>query len=403
MTGAERRWAIRPGMRSFTLLLSAAMAMTALGIDTLLPAFDDIRSEYGLASDATDVAALVTAFIAGLGIGQLPAGILADRYGRRPVLWGGLIVYILGCAAAAFAPSLGVMIAGRFLWGLGAAGPRVAVTAIVRDSYSGAAMARQMSSIMAIFLIVPMVAPSLGAGLIAIGPWQLTIWMCAAAAALVFAAALFLPPTEPVERRPFSGREMLADWRTVIATPGTIGYITASVVMTGAFMSYIASSENIVDEVFGLKKWFALIFGSVAVVMAFANLTNGRFIEALGLRRLLSTMPFIQIAASTTLCVTALATDGVPPFGLFLPLLIIVMVSQQVLTVNINSAAMVPLGRVAGSAAAIIGAVPQVLGALIGSRIDAAFDGTVTPISIAFLAAGILSALSVHQALRASR
>ena len=161
------RRSIRPGTTAFTLLLSSAMAMTALGIDTMLPAFDDIREQHGLASDATQVAGLVTAFIAGFGIGQLPAGILADRYGRRPVLWGGLVVYVVGCAAAALAPSLGLMIAARFLWGLGAAGPRVAVTAMVRDSYSGAAMARQMSSIMAIFLIVPMIAPSIGAGLVA--------------------------------------------------------------------------------------------------------------------------------------------------------------------------------------------------------------------------------------------
>jgi DHA1 family bicyclomycin/chloramphenicol resistance-like MFS transporter len=395
---------IQPGTRAFTILLSAAMAMTALAIDTLLPAFDDVRAEFGLAPDATQVAGLVTSFIVGFGLGQLPAGILADRYGRRPVLWGGLAIYMVGAAAAALAPSLGLMIAARFLWGLGAAGPRVAVMAMVRDSYSGAAMARQMSSIMAIFLIVPMIAPAIGAGLIALGPWQLTIWLCVATALLVLVASTYLPPTLPVtDRRAFSARAMVADWKIVLSTPGTLGWIAATVVMTGTFMSYIASSENIVDEVFGLKRWFVVTFAAVALVMAGANLLNGRVVETLGLRRILTVMPFVQILTAAALCVAALATGGTPPFAVFLTLVILVMVSQQVLMVNINSAAMVPLGHIAGSAAAVIGAAPMVFGSLIGSQIDARFDGTVTPLSVAFLVGAVLSGLAVRHALRVTR
>jgi DHA1 family bicyclomycin/chloramphenicol resistance-like MFS transporter len=395
---------IQPGTRAFTILLSGAMAMTALGVDTLLPAFDDVRAEFDLAADATQVAGLVTAFIVGFGLGQLPAGILADRYGRRPVLWGGLVVYVIGAAAAALAPSLGLMVAARFLWGLGAAGPRVAVTAMVRDSYSGEAMARQMSSIMAIFLIVPMLAPAIGAGLIALGPWQLTIWLCVAVAVLVFLASTYLPPTLPVaNRRPLSARAMVADWKIVLGTPGTLGWIAATVAMTGTFMSYIASSENIVDEVFGLERWFVLTFAALASVMALANLLNGRVVESLGLRRILTVMPFVQIGTAAALCLAALATGGTPPFAVFLSLAILVMMSQQILMVNINSAAMVPLGHVAGTAAAVIGAVPMVLGSLIGSQIDARFDGTVTPLSVAFLVGAVLSWLAVRQALRATR
>jgi len=376
------------------------MALTALGIDTLLPAFDDVRAEFGLASDATQVAGLVTAFIVGLGLGQLPAGILADRYGRRAVLWGGLAVYVVGAAAAALAPSLGLMIAARFLWGLGAAGPRVAVMAMVRDAYSGAAMAKQMSSIMSIFLIVPMLAPALGAGLLAIGPWQLTIWLCVVVAGLIFVASLYLPPTQPVtDREPLSVRGMWSDWRTVLSTPGTFGWIAATVVMTGSFMSYIASSENIIDEVFGLKRWFVLTFAAVALVMAFATATNGRLVESVGLRRILVVVACGQVATTATLCTVVLATGGTPPFALFLPILISVLMCQQVLMVNINSAAMMPLGHVAGSAAALIGAAPQVFGALIGSRIDAAFNGTVTPLAIAFVVGSVLSGLAIRQAL----
>lgn len=395
---------IQPGTRAFTILLSAAMAMTALGIDTLLPAFDDIRAEFGLASDATSVAGLVTAFIVGFGLGQFPAGLLADRFGRRPVLWGGLALYIVGAAAAALAPSLGLMIVARFVWGLGAAGPRVAVTALVRDSYVGAEMAKQMSTIMAIFLIVPMVAPALGQALLALGPWQLTVWFCAAAALLVIVAAAYLPPAQPgVTRPPLSMATVWADWKTVLTTPGTVAWILGTCAMTGTFMSYIASSENIVDEVFGLKRWFVLIFGVFALSMAMATIVNGRFVVRLGLRRILTVMSLALIGTSATLCAVAVATGGTPPVAVFLVLITAVMVCQQILMVNINSAAMVPLGHIAGSAAALIGATPMVLGALIGSRIDARFDGTVRPLSIAFLIGACITALAVRHALRVTR
>ena len=378
--------------------------MTALGIDTLLPAFDDIRAEFGLASDATSVAGLVTAFMVGFGLGQFPAGLLADRYGRRPVLWGGLALYIVGAAASALAPSLGMMIAARFLWGLGAAGPRVAVTALVRDSYVGAEMAKQMSTIMSIFLIVPMIAPALGQGLLALGPWQLTLWFCAVAALLVIVAASYLEvPARSAAREPLSARSVWADWKAVVKSPGTGYWILATCAITSAFMSYIASSENIVDEVFGLKRWFVLIFGVFALSMAIATNVNGRFVVRLGLTRILTVMPIALIVVSGALCLAAVVTDGRPPVAVFLVLITAVMMCQQILLVNINSAAMIPLGHIAGSAAALIGATPMVFGALIGSRIDAQFDGTVQPLSIAFLVAALLTAFAVWRALAVTR
>jgi len=395
---------VQPGTRLFTVVLSMAMAMTALAIDTLLPAFDDVRAEFGLASHATDVAALVTAFIVGLGIGQFPAGLLADRFGRRPVLWGGLALYVIGAACAALAPSLGLMIAARFLWGLGAAGPRVAVTAMVRDTYQGAEMARQMSSIMAIFLIVPMLAPSVGAALLALGPWQLTIWFCVAVAFLVGVASLALPETEPTgPRQALTGRDILRAWKIVFTTPGTVGYVLAATAMTSSFMSYIASSENIIDETFGLSSWFAPIFAVVAGTLAGANLANGRFVGRLGLQRLLRVVTVVQLGVALVLVVVALATDGRPPFGLFLVLLIFTLTTQQVSMVNSSAAAMVPLGHVAGSAAAVVGATPQIIGALIGSRIDALFDGTITPLSIAFVISALVTVVATHHAVRVTR
>jgi DHA1 family bicyclomycin/chloramphenicol resistance-like MFS transporter len=188
----------------------------------------------------------------------------------------------------------------------------------------------------------------------------------------------------------------------VLATPGTLGYIAATIVMTASFMSYIASSENIIDEVFGLKRWFAVLFAVVAAGLAAANVLNGRVVEALGLRRLVSVVPHVQLGVSAMLGVLALTTAGKPPFALFMPLLIVVLMTQQVTMVNINSAAMLPLGHVAGSAAAVIGATPMVFGSLLGSLVDARFDGTVTPLSLAFVLSSVLAVTAVRHALRAS-
>ena len=105
--------------------MSLAMAMTALAIDSMLPAFDPIREQFGLDPGATDVAVLVTAFLVGFGLGQIPAGLFADRFGRRPVLWGGVAIYIVGAVGTVLAPTLATMALARFVWGLGAAGPRV--------------------------------------------------------------------------------------------------------------------------------------------------------------------------------------------------------------------------------------------------------------------------------------
>jgi DHA1 family bicyclomycin/chloramphenicol resistance-like MFS transporter len=403
-TAAVHRRQFVPGTKPFTATLAVAMGLTALSIDSVLPAFDDIRAEFGLASDASDVAALVTAFIVGMGIGTLPAGLLADRYGRRPVLCGGIAVFVAGAVIAAVAPSLGVMIAARFVWGLGASGPRVVVTAMLRDVFAGERMARELSSIMAVFLLVPMFAPAIGAGLIAVGPWQLTIWLCVVVAMLLLLASTRLPETmAPGARRRLSLRDVWAGWRIVLSTPGTIGYLVALTATMATFLSFIASSENIVDEVFGLGDWFALIFGALGAGMAVANLANGRFVEALGLRRLLRLVPLVQVGTAALLALITVLGEGRPPFGVFAVVLLVVLITQQVTMVNINAAAMTPLGHVAGSGAALLTMVPTVVGALLGSIVDRSFDGTVTPLALAILASALVTVAATRWAVWSSR
>lgn len=363
------------------------MACTALAIDSVLPAFGEIRAEFDLPADATSVTGLITAFFIGSSLGLLPAGLLADRFGRRPIMWGGLALYVGGAIASVLAPSLAAMFVARFVWGLGSAGPRVAAIAMVRDAYEGEQMARQMSLIMAVFILVPTFAPALAAGVLVVGPWQAIFLGCAAIAVVVGAAVTLLPETLGERDRPtLGGRDLAGTIRTVVTTPGTIWYLASLTALFGVFLSYLASSEIILDQVFGLGRWFPLFFGAIALVMGGAMYLNGRLVERIGLRRIIMFAFVANLASTGFLVVAALATSGTPPFWLFFLMLATVLFFQQMLIPNMNAAAMKPLGAVAGTAAALLGMIPGVLGAMIGGVIDAQFDGSITPISIGFAA-----------------
>jgi DHA1 family bicyclomycin/chloramphenicol resistance-like MFS transporter len=389
---ASRRM-LRPGTNLFTFVMAMSMAVTALGIDTVLPAFPEIREAMGLADGSNEVAGLVSFYLLGSSIGLLPAGLLADRFGRRSVMFGGLALYIAGAVASVFAPSLTVMFVGRFVWGLGSAGPRVGVMAMMRDSYSGDQMAKQMSFMMAVFILVPAFAPSLGTALLLIGPWQLIFWVCAAfAMAMAFTTARVPESLSDEHRVPLTAGGVYQSWRAVLVEPGTLGYLVALTALFGVFISYIASSEIILDEVFGLGEWFPLFFGAIALMMGAGMFVNGKVVERTGVDRMSGRVYALALTAVTVLLVIALVTDGRPDFWLFVPVIAVVMFAFQMLIPNLNSAGMQPLAHVAGTAAAILGMVSGALGSLIGLLIDRQFDGTITPLAVAMVIGTLVSA-----------
>lgn len=379
------------------------MGVMALAIDAILPALTQIRRDLDLESDSTAVSALITAFLFGSGLGFVPAGLLADRFGRRPVLWGGLGLYIVGAAGAALAPSLAWMLVARVVWGIGAAGPRVAAVAMVRDSYEGDQMARQMSFMMVVFILVPSIAPTLGAGLIEIGPWEIVFWFCALAALAVLAASTQLPRTLPVSaRRALSFREIRSGWRTFFTAPGTPGYLIAMTVLFGAFAAYLSGLEIIVDDVFDLDPWLPAIFGGLSAFMGLVMFVNGRVVERVGLDRLVRWVLIGVVTSSSLFVVVALSTDGQPPFWLFVTVFAVVLSSTGVLQPNLNSAAMKPMAAVAGSAASLIGTIQMVLGSVIGTIISRSFNGTITPFAFGFLIAGVVALVAQRWAAKAA-
>jgi DHA1 family bicyclomycin/chloramphenicol resistance-like MFS transporter len=386
----------QPSRLELRAFAGLSMASAAISIDLILPAFGRIRSDLGLAPGSAGTAGLVTAFFLGMALGPIPFGLLADRFGRRWVLLGTCALFVGGALGAAVVPSLRWMLWARFAWGLGAAGLRVIAVATIRDRFGGADMAREMAFAMTIFILVPVVAPALGAGLIKVMPWRGTFVVCAAFGAAIAVWSLRLPESLPVDRRqPLRLHQVRVATAAIVRSRPALLYTLASVALFGAFSSYLASSERVIAEVFDRRSWFPFIFGGTAVLMGVGSMAVGRNVERIGLDRLIRLSVIAYATVALAMYALSLSAGGRPSLWPFLILLSLALVGHNVLFPNLNAAAMEPVGHVAGTAAAVYATVTTAAGALIGSRLDSAFDGTVNSFSLAFAVAGVVSLVLV--------
>lgn len=389
--------------RELIAFLAMAMALSALGIDLLLPAFPDLRAEFALDPGSTAVSAFITTYFVGLASGQLIIGPLADRFGRRPLLRAGIVLYAIAAGFAIFAPSFTLLLVARFIWGVGAAAGRVLAVAIVRDQFVGAAMARTMSLIMAVFVIVPVIAPSIGALLLRVLAWQQLVLLNVGAAALILLWTVRLAETLPqVHRRTLHVRVVGAAAVRVLRDPVAGPLVIAQAVLFGGFASYLSTSEIIYREVFDRDALFPVLFGGMALVMGVATLVNGRIVERIGLVRMLRIDLVGYLVGATALLAVALVTGGRPPLLVYLVVLGVLLSSHAMIIPNMSARAMEPMGDIAGVASAVSGATLIGGGALIGAAIDRAYDGTVRPLAGALVVGGLLVAVLLAQSSRAT-
>lgn len=368
-----------PALRTgeFVPLAALLMSLTALAIDTMLPALPAIGRDLG-AARPNDVQFVVTALLLGMGLGQLLFGPLSDAIGRRPAIHTGIAVFMAGCLIAIFAPTFEAMIAGRVLQGLGAAAPRIVTLALVRDQYEGRQMARLMSFILAVFIFIPTVAPAIGQGILWVGGWRAIFATFFAIAAIAFAwFALRHPETLPAaHRRRFSPRSIGGGVREVLGIRPALGYTLASGFAFAPFVAYLSSAQQIFQEAYRTGVWFPFWFGVLSLAVGFAALVNGRLVMRHGMRRLSKAAAVSVSLVSVAAWVLAFAYEGLPPFALFAAYLFVVFFSFGLLFGNLNALAMQPLGHIAGVGAAVVASVSMLIAVPFGTLVGQSFDGT---------------------------
>jgi len=380
--------ALTMGTGEFVVMIAGLMALNALAIDVMLPALDEIAADLGVAA-ANDQQLVIYAYIAGFGFPQLVWGPLTDRYGRRSIVFMALAGYALTGLACMFAPSFSVLLAMRFAQGVFASACRVVAVSIVRDIFAGRGMARIMSLVMTIFMVVPILAPSIGQAILFFAPWGWTFGVLTITALIIAVWAWFrLPETLPEDRRrPFNPSQTVRNYIEVFSDPVTLGYMLASGVIFGSLFAFIGSSEQVMTEVFGLGDSFVLWFAGVAGVLSISNFINSRLVEKFGMRRM-SQSALVAFIALGIVLITLMNTMG-PVFAVFFPLFALMFGCFGMIGSNFNAMAMESQGQIAGTASAAYGFFTTTMSSFIGWMIGSQYDGTVTPLLTGFVVLGI--------------
>ncbi len=387
------------GFGEFVALMAMMMALAALSTDVMLPALSDIGSD--LAVQGENSTQLIVSFLfLGLAIGQIVYGPLSDSIGRKRSIYLGYAVFILGCLISMFSSNFTIMLVGRLLQGIGIAGPRSVTMALVRDQYEGRQMARVMSFVMMVFILVPIIAPSFGQAILIFASWRAIFGVLLVLALITaFWFAIRQPETLPVDRRiAFSVKRIWMGVREVFADRIALGYTIGAGLISGAFMGYLNSAQQIFQNQYGLGEKFPLYFSIVAISLGGASFLNGRLVMRFGMRVLSNWAVQILVLLSGGFALLGFFHAGNPS----LPVLMIYLMSSffcvGILFGNMNSLAMEPLGHIAGVGAAVVGSLSTFISVPIGIVIGQSYNNTILPLVIGFAILSTLSLLTMRWA-----
>ncbi len=375
------------GFREFVILIAAMMSTQAIAIDAMLPAFPIIVQAFHVANE-NHGQWILTAYMSGLGCGQLFWGMVSDRFGRRPVLLGGLALYVVAALLSGLAGSFTALLLWRFIHGAAAASITVS-RSVIRDLYSGRQMARVMSLTFVVFLMVPVIAPSVGALILSVFPWRTIFILIGAFAALVWAwTALRLNETlHPEYRMTLTLRHIVKATRLVLGDRGSVCYTLALTVMFASIMAYVGMVQQIFGAVFHRAALMPGMFALCAVSMGAAAYVNARIVERLGMRKISHTALLCFIG--TTALHVLIAASGWERLWTFVALQAVTMAGFSLAVSNFGAMAMEPIGAVAGIGASLQGFISTFGGALVGALIGRYFNGTTLPLALGSLGCGL--------------
>ncbi|MFB2551592.1 multidrug effflux MFS transporter [Ensifer soli] len=388
--GAAR---IGMGIGEFIVTIALMTASIALAIDIMLPALPRIGEALAV-ENMNDTQLIIGVFFLGFGCSQILFGSISDAFGRRRVLLGGLAFFTVTTFAAAWTTSFEMLLVLRFLQGVGGAAVRITTMAVVRDCFGGRDMARVMSYVMIVFMLVPIIAPSAGQAIVAVAPWYWIFIALGVAGAVLFAwASTRMAESLPREERiPLSFAAVGQGFAAVLTNRITCGYMIGLTLFTAVICAYVVSVPQIFGEVYGLGDWLPLAFAGTAGGIAVANFANGAFVRRFGMRRIshVGMILFTLVAALGF----AVALAGKPSFVFTYAAFTALLMMFAVIATNFTAISLEPMGHIAGTATAVTGFVSTTGGALIGGAVGQMFDGTVVPLFGGYALFGLLSIAS---------
>ena len=377
------------GEREMIVLMAMLMSLQAFGIDAMLPALGQMASEMG--AEGNNRQFVIGAYFLGSGIGAFFPGAFADRFGRRPVLAIGLIAYVVLSLACALVTDYTLLLVLRLVQGLACAGLSVVPAAIVRDRVGGDRMAKLMSLIMMIFLLVPILAPAVGQGIMYVAGWRaIFVAMALMGVGVGIWAWMRLPETlQDENRQEIDPLTILRNMGSAVSDRGAIGYVVGSALVFGSLFGFLNSSQQLISETFAMGDYFAVIFGGAVIGMVLANFTNSRIVEKFGARRVSHSALLVFILVSVLQLWSA--NQAEQPLYQFIVLMSMSMACLGFVGANFSSIAMQPFFHIAGAASSAQTALRMSTGAVLGAVIGMLFDGTAKPLAVSMLSCALLA------------
>ncbi|WP_236037191.1 multidrug effflux MFS transporter [Marinomonas vulgaris] len=378
--------------KELVALFALMMSLTALSMDAMLPAFAQIAESLAIV-DYQQTQWFVSAMILGMVFGELLFGPLSDAIGRKKSILLGIGVYVIGSIVAVLASSIEVFLLGRLIQGFGVAGPKIVSRALIRDLYKGAAMARIMSFVMMVFLLVPMLAPSVGQLVMQVADWR---WIFALLIVQATIAATWLLIRQPetlsvADRIPLNRKRLLIDVKMIVSRREVMAFTVLLGAIFGALMMYISTAQSLFQDVYQTGDKFPLYFAVMAIGSSAINFFNAKIVQRVGMLRCVMSALSVLLTASSVLLISTLMFDGVPPLSWFMTLGIIMFACFGMIFGNVNAMAMEPLGAVAGLASSLISSLSSLLAIIFATLIGQFYFGTVTPLASGFVIFSLLA------------
>lgn len=378
--------------KEFVALMALLVSITALAIDTVIPALPMMGTDLQVVG-VNDTQYVISVLFMGFTLGQIIYGPISDSFGRKRAIYIGLGLFIIGCVLSYTARSFEMMLIGRLLQGFGAASSRVISIAMVRDKYGGRDMARVMSFVMAVFILVPALAPGLGQIILLFAHWRAIFLVFLTIAILSMIWMFFrLPETlHANERKAFTISVIAHGLREVVTNKITFGYTLCAGLIFGALIGYLTSAQQIFQAYYGLGDIFSVYFAVLALAIGVASIFNSSIVKRFGMRIISHHALQVMMATALVFGVVAYMMPYTVPLWGFMAFAIVTFFALGLLFGNLNALAMEPMGHIAGLASAAVGALSSLLSVTVGTLIGQAYNDTLFPLAVGFFAVSFLA------------